>query len=156
MREPLDTDKHLPTVLAREAAVELLANLVPPHVADMIWDDIVAPLYDARALAIDWRSGTCKSCSITHPARWAQTLPGRDRKPWPGHQMRCRKYVGPLEHRPTGGHQGSFGWRAACSCGQSWLEYDDEGNRRGCPDAAVSWRGPRPEGELLGREEAQR
>lgn len=148
MREPLDTDKVMPVVLQREAAAELLANLLPPHLADTIWDDIIAPLYDARVMSVHWQRGACRRCYVPHPALWGK-VPGRGipGRPWPGHRAHCPKYVGPLEHRTVRGHDALFGLMLDCSCGDSYYEYDGEGNRQACPKAGEAWRGPRAEVE---------
>jgi hypothetical protein len=142
VKPPLDTDRHLPAVLSREQAVERLLELLPADDADRVWDEIIGALYDARVLHLGWRGGICIRCSVPHPEN-----PRRLSATWPGHRPACPKYVGPLEHRIVSGHQGPVGWRVACSCGQTWLEYDDDGNKRGCPNAALDWRGPRPESE---------
>lgn len=144
IREPLDTDRELPVVLDREAAARLLANLVPPHLADAIWNDIVGPLYDARAMSIRWAQGRCRRCHVEHPARW-RNLYGE--KPWPGHRNYCPQYVGPVEHSDVNGHMGPLGWLRSCSCGDSYYEYDGDGNRQACPKASEDWRGPRAEAE---------
>jgi hypothetical protein len=144
VKPPLDTDLHLPAVLSREQAAErLLELLADPDDADRIWDEIIGSLYDSRQWSSQWRNGHCRHCRVEHPAWWAQRHPA-DRQ-WPGHRTYCPRYVGPLEHHETGGHHAFMGWRQGCSCGQSWLQYDDEGNKQTCPDAALDWRGPRPE-----------
>jgi len=146
MREPLDTDQELPVVLGREDAAALLSNLMPPHLADMVWDDIVAPLYDARTMSVRWRHGKCWRCHVEHPASWRKH---RGEKPWPGHREYCPQYVGPVEHRPGNGDMGLLGWRRMCSCGESYYEFDEDGNERGaCPKAGETWRGPKAGAEL--------
>lgn len=147
MKPPLDTDLHLPAVLDREAAAARVLELLPVELADTVWDEIIGPLYDSRAMRLRWRNGRCIQCSIEHPARWPDTLPGRKGRPWPGHLSRCRFYVGPLEHRVVNGHQGSFGWRNDCSCGTSYPDDAWADPPVKCPDAALDWRGPRPETE---------
>jgi len=147
MKPPLDTDQYLPTHLDRAAAATLLSELLPAQLADKVWDGIVGPLYDAREMTARWSRGKCRSCRVDHPGLWADTIRGRSGAPWPGHLMRCPKYVGPLEHRAAGGSHGLFGWRPVCSCGEGWYEYDGEGNRQEhCPKADEDWRGPRPGG----------
>jgi hypothetical protein len=145
MREPLNTDLHLPVVLGREEAAQRLLSLLPAETADVVWDELIAPLYDARSMSVRWRRGQCLRCNAPHPeSEFART------KKRLGHLMYCPLYVGPLEHHYAGGRQAFAGWRRTCSCGQSWLEYVDGEHRETCPDAAVDWRGPRPDASCSG------
>jgi hypothetical protein len=143
VREPLDIDREMPVVLDREAAMARLLDLLAPGAADTVWDEIIAPLYDARAMAREWRRGRCIRCSAVHPGNeWElKRYPGRTSDAT-AHQQRCPKYVGPLRHHLGNGYMGFLGWRRTCSCGESWYEFDEEGNRRDCPKASESWRGP--------------
>lgn len=149
MKPPLDTDFEFPAVIAREDAAQRLLELLSAELADAVWDELVGPLYDVRALNIDWRYGKCRLCSVQHPGLWP-SYRGLDGRPWPGHRMYCGKYAGPLTHQVAGGNHGFLGWRPQCACGQSWLEDPGDGTRQEtCPDAAVDWRGPRPDGDQL-------
>lgn len=139
MREPLDTDLQMPKPLVREDAAQRLLELLAPDVADVVWDELIAPLYDAREFGRRWPRGNCAHCHVPHPA---VSLSGKVRP----HRTYCPRYVGPLEHNLQGGNQSFAGWRLRCSCGQSWLEYAEGERRETCPDAAVDWRGPRPDG----------
>lgn len=141
MREPLDTDLHMPLVMDREEAAQRLLGLLPADLADQVWDDLIAPLYDARQMSIRWQRGQCRSCGAPHP----ESTTAKTRL-YKGHARHCRLYVGPLEHHSVGGFASFAGWRRRCSCGQSWLEYSGGELRESCPDADVDWRGPRPEG----------
>lgn len=71
------------------------------------------------------------------------------------HQMHCRHYVGPLEHRMwLRGVNGSFGgWDYDCKCGQSarvgglaGIEGLKPGELPPCPSASETWRGPAVDG----------
>lgn len=152
MREPLDTDVDLPVVLDRDAAATRLLELLPADLVDAVWDELIAPLYDARAMSVGWSRGACRRCRVPHSGYWGR-LPGMGRPdvPWPGHRMFCPKYAGPLEHKVVRSHDALFGLMLECACGASWYQYDADGNRQEeCPKAAESWRGPAPV------EEAQR
>lgn len=135
MREPLDTDLHMPVVVDREQAAQRLLSLLPADLADEVWDELIAPLYDARQMSIRWQRGQCRSCGVPHPeSQFAKT------KRRVGHSMHCPLYVGPLEHRVVRGHQALMGWHNDCSC-DAWAVPPVQ-----CPDAGVDWRGPRPDG----------
>lgn len=139
MRDPLDIDQHWPKPLTRDEAAAHLESIIPSGYVDAVWDELIAPLYDARRFTAEWPRGTCKRCYVRHPAH-PMTGPGRDT----GHRMRCPKYVGPLTHKKAHSHRMAYGnYKAECSCGKSYDEYDDDGNPNSCPDAAVDWRGPR-------------
>jgi hypothetical protein len=133
VREPLDIDQVIPSVMDREAAAQRLLGLLPAEHADQVWDELIAPLYDARTWARRWPGGRCRSCSVSHPG---MTMSGIVRP----HRMSCPRYVGPLQHRYATGHQALMGWKNVCTCG---ARYDPD---ESCPDADVDWRGPRPEG----------
>jgi hypothetical protein len=145
VKPPLDTDLHLPHVLSRDDAVARLLELLPADDADRVWDEIIGPLYDARQMRLGWRNGHCIRCGVPHPESQRVT----STRPWPGHRMTCRKYVGPLEHRIVNGHQALMGWNSDCSCGRSYLDDVWAEPRQTCPDAALDWRGPRPEDVTL-------
>ena len=139
MREPLDTNLHMPKVLGREEAAERLLALLPAELVDQVWDELIAPLYDARQMSIHWTRGQCRRCSAPHPdSHYAKT---RHRL---GHAMHCPLYVGPLEHRVVRGHQALMGWHNDCSCGRSYPCEAWAVPPVRCPDADVDWRGPRP------------
>lgn len=140
MREPLDIDQHWPKPLSRAEAAAYLANLIPAACIDTVWDELIAPLYDARRFASEWPRGTCHRCYVRHPEHPAASASPRSGR----HLMRCPKYVGPLEHKQAHSHRMAFGgYRAECACGKGYDEFDDDGTRNTCPDAAIGWRGPR-------------
>jgi hypothetical protein len=142
MREPLDIDHHWPRPLACAEAAERLAGLIPANQVDAIWDELIAPLYDARRFASEWPRGACKRCYVPHPEHPTSAVSPRAGR----HLMRCPKYVGPLTHRHAHSHRMAFGnYRAECTCGKSYEEHDDNGHRNTCPDVGLDWRGPRPE-----------
>jgi hypothetical protein len=147
VKPPLKVDQHIPRPLDREAAAARVLELLPAELADAVWDEIIGPLYDSRTLRLRWRDGRCIRCSTVHPENWPNTLGGRRGKPWPGHLMSCPAYVGPLQHRVVNGHQVLMGWHHDCECGKSYPDeaWADQPVR--CPDAALDWRGPRPESE---------
>lgn len=147
MKPPLDTDRFIPDVPKREAAIARVLELLPAELADAVWDEIIGPLYDSRTMRTDWRRGDCIRCSTPHPALWAGTRAARDGKPWPGHRQDCPKYVGPLAHRVLRGHQALMGYMNDCACGRSYPDDAWADPPVQCPDAALDWRGPRPESE---------
>lgn len=118
-------------------ALEECRVLTPDAQADAVMA-VVQPELDRQRIRMQrYSRGRCRICGATDPDF-----------PWPEHRrrphaMHCRLYVGPLEHEKRGGRPGvlGIGWRNDCTCGRS---YSDEDGR--CPDAAVDWRGPRPDG----------
>lgn len=137
MREPLDIDRHVPLPMARGHALDRLAELLPPSAAvTAVWDEIIAPLYDARRFTAEWPRGRCRHCSVPHPGHPSGGRP---------HAMRCPKYVGLLKHRREATHDGPTATSAVCACGTLYAAYDGEGRPALCPDKDTDWRGPRPE-----------
>lgn len=144
MREPADIDQHWPKPRTREEAAERLASIIPAAYVDTVWDELIAPLYDARRFAREWPRGTCHRCYVRHPEHPAAGVSPRTGR----HFMRCPKYVGPLEHRSAHSHLMAFGsLRHDCTCGKSYPDWDEDGQPGICPDAHLDWRGPRPDAE---------
>lgn len=139
MREPLDIDHHVPRPLSREEAAIHLAEHVPSDVVNLVWDEIIAPLYDSRRFASEWPRGRCRECNTKHPGHpLARSGPSATR-----HQMHCSKYTGPLTHQKTASHHTGLGIDAQCTCGQHYPAYDRLGHPNTCPDKDIDWRGPR-------------
>jgi hypothetical protein len=102
------------------------------------WQD-VAVLHD-EVVRLRWarvyhHSGRCRFCSGFEGS----------------HQMRCKYYVGPLEHRMNlRGANGSFGgWDYDCVCGGWFRQGGIAGHGDGasdaevvCPNVDQTWRGP--------------
>lgn len=144
---PIDTDQEIPKVLSREEARKVLdlSLHMSPEDAQRAWDEIVAPLYDARRAAQDWYKGQCRRCFAHHPALANPRRFGAPSRRME-HSMYCPKYVGPLEHEVAKIEPSWAGDRILCSCGQTYPYWaDEDATIRGtCPDNALEWRGPRP------------
>jgi hypothetical protein len=144
--EPRDTDREWPVALLPGAAVRQLNWMVHEgHIgeeaAQKVWDMLVAPLYDTRQAGRDWPRQQCRVCQALHPSHrdYERSVYRR------AHQMRCPKYVGPLEHRRNRSDVMFMGHiNIECTCGTRYNELDTEDSPQNCPDAAVDWRGPRP------------
>jgi hypothetical protein len=134
---PVDIELEWPRFVGRQAARHELESLVGDlEVAQVVWNDLLAPLYDAMAARLVYnRMLSCRSCGRPHPAK----PHGKPRALRP-HATHCPHYVGPLEHRAIKAEKALLGWHLLCSCGQT---YPDEPNTV-CPSAHVDWRGPRP------------
>lgn len=139
--EPMDIDRYWPNVLTRDEALDMLQGLLPARDAELVWERIVAPLYDERRAKHKWPGGRCH-CGARHPA-FRFGPPRRMDE----HRMWCRNYVGPLEHFPIGHDMGITGEpRSQCKCGKTYsLWVTDEARVEAvCPDILLVWRGPRP------------
>lgn len=139
---PADIEQEWPKHVTRQAARQELENLVGDlEVVQVVWNDLLAPLYDAMAARLVYtRMLRCRSCGRPHPASpTGQTWTAKGREV-PGHATHCQHYTGPLEHRPTLYEKALIGYRHVCLCGRS---YPDEDGAQ-CPDTDVDWRGPRP------------
>lgn len=134
---PADIELEWPRFVSRDTARHELEHLVGDlEVAQVVWNDLLAPLYDAMAARQVYnRMLSCRSCGRPHPAK-----PRGKTHPVRPHAMYCPHHVGPLDHRAVKVEKALIGWRLVCMCGQS---YPDEPNAR-CPSSDVDWRGPRP------------
>lgn len=143
MPEPTEDELILKTV--SDAMRLRLAGALEPLVHNGRLDAKPNDVLDAVMPVIDevrWRQmhvsrGRCRWCNVIVDGA---LLHGKPMRP---HLMRCRFYVGPVEHRQVGGYQALTHWSTECSCGR---QYDAE--RGGCPNAEEDWRGA-PSEELL-------
>lgn len=140
-------DRDLPDIRGlREEYRELVRDLVrsDPEHADQLLEKVVYPLIDKVALAQHWPSGRCRGCGTGHPGLWDTQHPTRKGN-WPGHQMRCPRYLGPVHHVPINlSSQAAVNRMVTCSCGTSYPEYASDSNgpiaKNQCPDRNVSQR----------------
>lgn len=149
--KPTDIETDWPRAMPREQARLLLENwaerkLIPQVYAQDLWDDVLGPLYDSRAAAARFSRGRC-TCGAVHPAWRFPNYTGKRTE----HRMRCRYYVGPLEHKRIQAVNGSFSITGTamseCSCGKNYPYWADEEARKAavCPDILFVWRGERPD-----------
>jgi hypothetical protein len=143
---PIDTDLDIPKPLSRDDAMAIVADLVPVEYhqqAQVLWDTVIAPLYDRQQASQDWHHGKCRRCGAGHPA----VVMPRGREVRTNHLLWCPKYVGPITHSPVRTERGFYGFKVLCSCGSSYPEWaDTDATIPGtCPDILLVWRGPRPQ-----------
>lgn len=144
----------------REEIAEAVASVIPDG-AVLTERDIVDAVMPVVKRAI-WRAanvvrGRCRTCSGILDAE----MHPRARDFELGHRMRCRFYVGPLEHKlRMRGINGTFGGTDYdCICGGWFRQGGLAGHGDGttgaepiCPDADQDWRGPQEGDEAPGGE----
>lgn len=103
-------------------------------------EEVQAKLWRARNM----HGGRCRWCR-------AARINGPDTEQWfrwhsepQPHVMHCRFYAGPVTHASAGTvHWTGFCYRVSCACGESFEQFDGDGNRQACPDVALTHREPR-------------
>jgi hypothetical protein len=138
----MDIDRHWPEVLERKRALERLEEISSGLDGQAIWNELIAPLYERLRVNQQWPQGRCRSCQAVHPMAKSPSQSDRVLK----HQMRCSKYIGPLEHTPAATDTAPLTGepRVHCSCGERYPYWADDNAtiKNHCPSRKSEWRGP--------------